>query len=477
MTNPPGEPPDERPSWSWEPSTTGARPPEEQQAEAGLPESPDPGEPVPGPGPPAEDAPEPVGDPVTMPPPPLDEEAPPPSPPPPPAANADHGEPPPSDRYPMRFDVAYPEGLSRWKTALRMFLIIPAWLFAWMVSQFISAALVIGWTTVFWRKKYPLWLFHGLSGAYEHSARVWSYGALLTDKFPSFSRDDSPVFLEYDEPPSGLLSRWRVLFWKWLLLIPTFIVLSFLALAVFVVTVLAWFAILFTGNYPRGMFQFSVGVQRWYFRVVGYLASFNDRYPPYALSDDAGAANPSTVVASGIGGLLLGGGFAALITVAAIVGGRPETQDVDYDALVAGRAAEPMFFEPEGFNDDGFIGIVLNRAIDPGEGLVPILAPARGERVVVFEWRIFNASDGSASIAADAARLRFEYEDEDGEERRRSTGAEIVTVGNRAAPADIGSGDEALLYAVFVVPEDAEPISLRLTDGFVGVGGIRYDFD
>ena len=75
-----------------------------------------------------------------------------------------------------------------------------------------------------------------------------------------------------------------MLFWKFVLLIPHFIVLWFLMLAVFAVTVIAWFGILFTGNYPRGLFQFVVGIQRWYWRTAGYLMSFNDRFPPYALS-------------------------------------------------------------------------------------------------------------------------------------------------------------------------------------------------
>lgn len=471
MTNPPGEPPSERPSWSWEPSTGGGRPPEEQQAEAGLPESPDPGEPVSSPGPAPEDAPEPVGDPVSSPPPP------PPAPPEPPLKATYAPATQLSDRYPMRFDVEYPASMSRWKTALRIFLIIPAWMFSWLVSYLVNIALLIGWTTVFWRKKYPLWLFHGLSGAYEHSARVWSYGALLTDKFPSFSREDSYVFLEYDEPPSGLLSRWRVLFWKLFLLVPHFIVLSFLMVAVFVVTVLAWFGILFTGNYPRGMFQFSVGVQRWYFRTVGYLASFNDRYPPYALSEEAGPASNSTTVASGFGGWLLGGGFTAAVIVAAIVGSRPEVQEVDYESLRMGRGPEPLFFEGSGFDDEGVVGISLTRAIDPGEGLVAILQPGPGERVIVFEWGVLNASESTALVDDDPIRLRFEYQDEDGYERSRSLSAEIVTVSNTTPPARIVSGDTAVIYAVFVVPEDAEPEELRIKGGFMMTGGIRYEFD
>jgi len=92
---------------------------------------------------------------------------------------------------------------------------------------------MLGWMTVFWRKKYPMWLFHGLSGSFDYTARAWSYGALLTDQFPSFSREQSMVSLDFDDPPSGYLSRLRVLFWKGILLFPPHGVLPVLAMAVF----------------------------------------------------------------------------------------------------------------------------------------------------------------------------------------------------------------------------------------------------
>ena len=397
-----------------------------------------------------------------------------PAPPPPPMATLPL--PPPSnapDRYPMAFDVLYPDHMSRLSTSLRLFLLVPIALVLGLLQYFITIALMFGWMTVFWRKKYPMWLFHGLSGSLDYTARAWSYGALLTDRFPSFSREQSMVSLDFDDPPSGYLSRWRVLVWKVILLFPHMVVLQFLAMAVFVVTVLAWFGILFTGNYPRGMFQFSVGVQRWYHRVMAYFASFNDRYPPYALAADAGPASNAATVASGVGGWLVAGGYAVLIGAVASLGGGVKTDRVDYERLVQGRAGPSLTFEPA--LADGPVILSLERAYDPGDDLVLVLAPARGERIIVFEWEVWNRSGTGATIDAGAVRLEYKFEGDDGPQTVRET-AEILTVGNHTAPARVPDRARAQVQAVFVVPEDAEPLELRFSGGFAG-GGVRYLFE
>jgi hypothetical protein len=263
-----------------------------------------------------------------------------------------------------------------------------------------------------------------------------------------------------------------VFFWKLLLLLPHFIVLSLLSFAVFAVTVIAWFGILFTGNYPRGLFQFVAGVQRWWWRITGYFASFNDRYPPFALSENAGPAGNSTVVTSGILGALAAGGMTALIVTVAVLAGRPATQEVDYDLLLAGRQQPSWRFPVLGSQE---VRLTLVRAYDPGDELVRVLRPANDERIVVFQWTVVNGSDSNVLVAGNI-RLKFEYEDEDGDQSERSVSAEIVTVNNVVAPANVPDEGTATVQAVLVIPEDAVPLELRYRGGFSG-GGIKYVFE
>jgi len=105
--------------------------------------------------------------------------------------------------------------------------------------------------------------------------------SLLTDPYPPFS-GDQPYPVQLGVEPVTRHSRLTVGF-RWFLAIPHFIVLFFLGIAQGVVTIIAWFAILFTGQYPEGMFNFSVGVSRWSARVRGYTLLFVDEYPPFSL--------------------------------------------------------------------------------------------------------------------------------------------------------------------------------------------------
>ena len=136
---------------------------------------------------------------------------------------------------------------------------------------------------ILFRQRYPRWWFDFALQFHRFSARVAAYGALLTDRYPSTVEEQS-VHLDIDYPDAERdLNRWLPLV-KWLLVIPHLIVLFFLFIGAFFAVVIAWFAILFTGRYPRGLFDYVVGVGRWALRVTAYATLLvTDRYPPFSL--------------------------------------------------------------------------------------------------------------------------------------------------------------------------------------------------
>jgi hypothetical protein len=368
------------------------------------------------------------------------------------------------------YDVAYAEHLSRLTSLVRVILAIPVFIALSVVGYVISYGVGFGMITVFLKRKYPGWLFAATSGALGFQARSYAYALLLTDRYPSFGGEDSPVTLEYETPPSGQLSRWRVLIWKAILLIPHFVVLFFLAIATIVVVILAWFAILFTGRYPRGMFGFVVGVQRWYFRVTGYFASFNDRFPPFALSARAGPGSNASAIICGIVGLILVGAAAGGGIAIAIVASDTDTATVDYAAFRQG-AAQPVTFVSGGFDDPDFT-VRLDAVRDPDTAVQDAFDLAAGERVVTFEIVYDNRTGRDRTVRGGAFRLR--YSDDDGSESERPT---LLLVGGDVAPAEVAERSRATITAVFVIPEEATPTRLTIDPPWPSLKKIGYDFE
>jgi len=134
------------------------------------------------------------------------------------------------------------------------------------------------------RRKYPRWWFDWNLELTGLAARCLAYLALLRDEYPS-TDEEQAVHLELVYPDaSAELSRWLPLV-KWLLAVPHYIVLGFLGVAACFCVIAAWLAILFTGRYPRGLFDFVVGVLRWGLRVSAYaFLLITDRYPPFSLA-------------------------------------------------------------------------------------------------------------------------------------------------------------------------------------------------
>jgi hypothetical protein len=210
-----------------------------------------------------------------------------------------------NDDYPVRLAIDYPDrDLDRLSTALRIFAIIPIAIVLASIGGFSSggdydydggtttATIVVGGTgllflppllMLLFRQKYPRWWFDWNRELLRFTNRVGVYLALMNDRYPSTDEEQS-VHLDFEYPDARQgLNRWLPLV-KWFLAIPHYIVLAFLYLGVLFVVIAAWFAIVFTGRYPRALFDYVEGVIRWHNRVTAYaFILVTDRYPPFRL--------------------------------------------------------------------------------------------------------------------------------------------------------------------------------------------------
>jgi hypothetical protein len=207
------------------------------------------------------------------------------------------------ETHPVSFSVDYPDrSLNRATTAFRIFAAIPIAIVLATVSgstwetpgqNGTTTAVAAGaggllffgpLLMILFRQKYPRWWFDWNLELQRFGNRVAAYLALMDDRYPSTDEHQS-VRLAYPYPAGPeALNRWLPLV-KWLLAVPHYIVLVFLDIAAIVTVIIAWFAILFTGRYPRGLFDFVMGVIRWHNRVIAYaFVLVTDRYPPFRLS-------------------------------------------------------------------------------------------------------------------------------------------------------------------------------------------------
>jgi len=184
--------------------------------------------------------------------------------------------------YPLRLDVEYPEQLNRWLVLVKLLLAIPHILIVQALLVVAFVVQIIAFFAILFTTKFPRELFEFVENIYRWQANLFAYVGLMRDEYPPFSWEAGqyPVTFQIEYPEN--LNRWLPLV-KWLLAIPHQIVLWALFVAALVVWVVSFFAILFTGKFPRGMFDFNVGVYRWYQRYNAYVYFMRDEYPPFSL--------------------------------------------------------------------------------------------------------------------------------------------------------------------------------------------------
>jgi hypothetical protein len=206
--------------------------------------------------------------------------------------------------YPASLSIDYPDKLDRLTTFFRLLLAIPVLILISLLTasgsgdfkrgsghnsmmhwggDILSGLIIATALMIIFRQRYPRWWFNFILELNRFSARVGAYVFLLTDMYPS-TEDMQSVHLDikYPDAQKGL-NRWLPLV-KWLLAIPHYIVLAFLILGAIGASIIAWFAILFTGEYPRALFDYVVGVGRWALRVSAYAFLLTtDQYPPFSL--------------------------------------------------------------------------------------------------------------------------------------------------------------------------------------------------
>jgi hypothetical protein len=183
--------------------------------------------------------------------------------------------------YPVRLDVEYPQRLSRGLIFVKWLLAFPHYIALTVLALGAYVVLIISWFAVLFTGRYPEGLYNYVVGVLRWGARVTAYVFLLTDQYPPFTFDEVPGYpLHLEVDPPARIARWRPLV-NGLLAIPALIAATVIGLLAEIVVFFAWFAILFTGRFPDGMFSIVVVYLRWNVRTLTFAYWMQERYPPF----------------------------------------------------------------------------------------------------------------------------------------------------------------------------------------------------
>ena len=188
---------------------------------------------------------------------------------------------PPSPDHPARLEIAYPAELNRWLPLVKWLLVIPHLIVLAFVALGAFFVAIFAFFAVLFTGRWPRGAFDYMVGTFRWAYRVSAYFHLMVDAYPPFSMADDPNYparlnIEYPER----VDNWRPLV-QWLLAIPYLIIAGVLYWLTGILTVVAFFMILFTKRIPREMFDLMVPGLRWQLRGNAYAYFLTNRYPPF----------------------------------------------------------------------------------------------------------------------------------------------------------------------------------------------------
>jgi hypothetical protein len=194
----------------------------------------------------------------------------------------------PSPSYPLQLELDAPEKIARWRPLVHWLLVIPHLVVLYVLAIVQRVVFIISFFAILFTGAMPEGLFGFNAMVLRYQWRVSSYALFMRESYPEFAFPMEPTDpgtepARVSVQPSPKLSR-GLIFVKWLLAIPHYIVLFFLFIAVYVVAIIAFFAVIITGAWPEGMRTFVVGVMRWSSRVNMYVLLMTDQYPPFSLT-------------------------------------------------------------------------------------------------------------------------------------------------------------------------------------------------
>jgi uncharacterized protein DUF4389 len=204
--------------------------------------------------------------------------------------------------YPATFRFDAPEKVANWRPVVNWLLAIPHFMILWALSQLSRMCGIISWVAILFTGRLPSGLADAQALYLRYSLRTWSFAGFLREEYPPFSFSPTPGDPGDDaralvavEPDLGERNRLTA-FFRIILAIPHLILVALLEVALLVVAVIGFFAVLFTGRWPVALRSFALGVARWWLRVQAYVLLLTDQYPPFAF-DDLGGTAPQPVTA------------------------------------------------------------------------------------------------------------------------------------------------------------------------------------